>query len=58
MFSGKAKRKFVYLLGSLLNDIFKLKSQSSVLTKSLFRVETERLVSFKTEKKKYPLQII
>ena len=49
---------FVYLLGSLLNDIFKLKSQSSVLTKSLFRVETERLVSFKTEKKKYPLQII
>ena len=42
---------FVCLVGSGLNDIFQLKAQSRVLTKSLVSLEGETLVLLTTEKR-------
>ena len=39
------------LVGYGLNDIFQLKAQSRIFTKSLFSLETETLALFTTEKK-------
>ena len=38
-------------VGSELNDIFQLKVQSRIFTKSLFSLEAETLVLFTTEKR-------
>ena len=42
---------FACLVGSGLNNIFQLKAQSHIFTKSLFRLEVERLALFTTEKR-------
>ena len=42
---------FTCLVGSVLNGIFQLKSQSRIFIKSLFRLETETLTLFTTEKR-------
>ena len=42
---------FVCLVRRGLNDIFQLKSQSRIFTKSLFSLEEETLVLFTTEKR-------
>ena len=41
---------FACLVGSELNDIFQLKAQSRIFTKSLFSLEAEILALFTTEK--------
>ena len=43
---------FTCLVGSGLNDIFQLKAQSCIFTKSLFSLEAETLALFTTEKSK------
>ena len=42
---------FACLVGFGLNDIFQLKGQSRIFTKSLFSLEAERLLLFTTEKR-------
>ena len=42
---------FACLVGSGLNDIFELKTQSRIFTKSLFSLEAETLALFTTEKR-------
>ena len=42
---------FACLVGSVLNDIFQLKAQSRIFTKSLFGLKAETLALFTTYKK-------
>ena len=42
---------FVCLVGSGLNDIFQLKTQSRIFTKSLLTLQAETLALFTTEKR-------
>ena len=42
---------FACLAGSGLNDIFQLKAQARIFTKSLFSLEKETLALFTTEKR-------
>ena len=44
-------KSFACLVGSGLNDIFQLKAQSRIFTKSLFSLEAETLALFTTEKR-------
>ena len=45
---------FTCLVGSGLNDIFQLKAQSHIFSKSLFSLEADALALFKTEKREVP----
>ena len=47
-----------YLVGSGLNDIFQLKAQSHIFTKSLFSLEAETLALLQLRKEKYHVQIV
>ena len=42
---------FTCPVGSRLNNIFQLKAQSRIFTKSLFRIKAETLTLFATEKR-------
>ena len=42
---------FACLVGHSLNDIFQLKAQSSIFTKSLLSLKAEKLALFATEKR-------
>ena len=47
----KTRTSFTCLVGSGLNNIFQLKAQSRIFTKSIFRLEAETLALLTSEKR-------